>query len=545
MNSQMTGKSNEKPENFLYEACLDVIEGSAGVDELQNAHGIAVSELKETRKDFNFTLSGQSRKVQHACKKLVAQINETFDEYEHLLETSGSYFQTFDKSILENSLEKILSVSEKLDRQFYDFRDTALAAMGPTGLPGLNLVIHITGKIRNNEEMRDDPLFHISRESELMESLLAEMEQAEQTEELAARKEAAMHFLDAMDALVDHLESGDRALLDVAIQELNTAAEMFNSLPGVVNPEELAKSPTQSPLANIIINSVPGLISGEISQDFFGDILQRLWDELDLLRFRYNAISRAPAESSRVEEESEILEDVITAFEEVLNEFFDAMDNWKPDRFASLTEKLKTIVDELYQSMKSFQNIAETEGKTPCVKCGHFNSPGIRFCEKCNFKLPVIAGEKQRRLDMKEGEAAGTGEQTGPVMTENVRKLFESAEMAAEGKIPPEEFSEVVNWMENLLSQAYKAAGPVPPIEVEKLQGKEKETAGSIDKLLKEASDIYQRGLEDFEVGLSFFRQFADGGSSESIRTGKQMIMQGMDKLQKVQKATEVFTKKS
>ncbi len=544
MNSQIADKSNEKPENFLYEACLEVIEGTAGVDELQNAHEIAASELKETRSDFNFTLSGQNRKVQHACRKIVAQINETFDEYEHLIETSGSYFHTFDKSILENSLEKILNLSEKLDRHFFEFRDTALAAMGPTELPGLNLIINIADRIRNNETMKDDPLFHIQRESEIMESLLADMEQTGQNEEIGARKEATMHFLDAMDALTEYLESGEAAALDIALQELSIAAEMFNSLPGVVNRDELAKSPTQSPLANMIINSVPGLISGEINHDFFGNILQRLWDELDLLRFRYNAISRTPPESSRVEEESEILEDIITAFEEVLNDFFDTLENWKPNRFPELTEKLEAIVDELHQSMKSFQNISETEGKTPCVKCGHYNSPGIRFCEKCNFKLPVIAGEKQRRLDMKEGEAAGSNEQSGPVMTENVMKLFESADMAVEGKIPPEEFSDVVSWMETLLSQAYKAAGPVPPIDLEKLNGKEKDNAGNIDKLLKEASDIYQRGLEDFEVGLSFFRQFADGGSGESIRTGKQMIMQGMDKLQKVQKVTEIFTQK-
>ena len=545
MNSQAKGKSGEKPENLLYETCLEVLEGTAGVDELQSVHGNAVSELQETRAGFNFTLSGQNRKVQHACRKIVAQINESFDEYEKLLETSGSYFHTFDKNIIENTLERILTISEKLDRQFFEFRDTALAAMGPTGFPGINLIFYLAGKLRNDEEIEDDPLFHIERESEVMESILAEMEQAEQSEEIVARKEAAMHFLEALDALTEYLESGEREILDIALQELNTSAVMFNNLPGSVNQEELAKSPTESPLANIIINSVPGLIDGSINQDFFSDVLQRLWDELDLLRFRYNAISRTPAESSRVEEESEILEDIITAFEEVLNDFFDAMENWNPERFPALTEKLEAIVDELHQSMKSFQNIAETEGKTPCVKCGHYNSPGIRFCEKCNFKLPVIAGEKKRRLDMKEGEPAGSTEQTGPVMTENVRKLFESAQMTVEGKISPEEFSQVVNWMENLLAQAYKAAGPVPPVEIEKLQGKEKETAGNMDKLLKEASDIYQRGLEDFEVGLSFFRQFADGGSDESIRTGKQMIMQGMDKLQKVQKATEVFTKKT
>lgn len=545
MNSQITEQTDERPDNLLYEACLDIIEGRAGVDELQNAYGNAVAELKETRVDFDITLSAQSRKVQHACKKLVAGINETFDEYQRLLETMGSYFQTFDKSILENILENILNLSEKLNRQFYDFRDTALSAKGPTSLPGLNLIILIANGLRNNEYIYVSPLYHIEREAEVMESLLAEMEQAEQNENIIARKEASAKFLDAMDALIEFLETSDRTLLDAAIQDLDAAAQMFNSLPGTINREELAKSPTQSPLANIIINSVPGLVSGEISQDFFGDVLQRLWDELDLLRFRYNAISRTPAESSRVEEESEILKEIIDAFEEVLNEFFDALESWQPQQFPELTEKLEAIVEELHQSMKSFQNIAETEGKIPCVKCGHYNSPGIRFCEKCNFKLPVIAGEKQRRLDMKEGEPDGSSKQEGPVMTENVRQLFESAQMAAEGKISIEEFSDVVTWMENLLSQAYKAAGPVPPVEIEKLQGKDGETVGNIDKLLKEASDIYQKGLEDFEVGLSFFRQFADGGSGESIHAGKQMIMQGMDKLQKVQKATEVFTKKS
>ena len=530
-------------ENLLYETCIDVIEKRTGVDSLQNAYQNAQEELKETRTDFDLTVSEQSKKIQLATRNLVAQINNAFDEYKSILDKIGLYFHSFDQKSLEESSQKLPEISDKLEKLFFEYRDLALTSMGPSKIASLNLVVDTMNRINKGEDLFEKLAFHVESESLVLEDIMEEMEQGEETEELLARKEASLKFLEAMDTIAEFLETDDESLFDRAEKELNQAVEMYNSLPGVIDHQDLAKSPTRSPLANIVINSAKGLKDGSVTPEFFGEALQRLWDELDMMKFRFNTLSGTQEESSMVQEESEILEEIIIAYEEVLNEYFDALETWNLENFDELEEKLKNIVLELYESMKAFERISESEGKIPCVHCGNYNPAGSRFCEKCNFKLPEIAQEKSSRLDMKEGGQVNIAGEEAPVMTQNVKELFESAQMAAEGKMDFDEFVGVIEWMESLLQQAYKAAGPIPPTKLEKLKGDEKDKIQKVDSLLKEASDVYQKGLEEFEVGLSFFRQFAEGGSHDSIQAGSRMIMQGMGKLQKVQKVTEAFVK--
>jgi hypothetical protein len=59
----------------------------------------------------------------------------------------------------------------------------------------------------------------------------------------------------------------------------------------------------------------------------------------------------------------------------------------------------------------------------------------------------------------------------------------------------------------------------------------------STRQAMGELADMYVQGLEDFEVGLSFLRQFFVDGSPQAIQAGKQLIWQGMGKLQKISKA--------
>jgi len=535
-------EENEE-ESLLVKTCRDVIKDAAGVDEMQRVYDKTVSQLKETRIDFDITLSGQSRKIQKTCSQLASAINHTFDEYKRILDEMGSYFHSFDKEILAETLEKALDVSDRLDQYFLEFREMGLIALGPTQIPGLNLLLNTVNKIRNGEALDDTLAEHAEREETAIEKILEELEK-DPNEELESQAEAYLTLLDSIELLANYLESGNSDILEDAYAGLQEAARMFNSLSGVIDEEKMAQSPTSSPMANVIINSVPGLKDGSIPPEFFGDAVQRLWDELEMLRFRYNAIQRSPAESSMVEEESEILGDILIAFDDILTEYFDALDNWNLGSIDETTERLKLVIEELHTSMKTFQQISETEGKTPCVKCGFYNLPGLRFCKKCNFKLPVIAGEQKGGLDVREGSPAKLSRKEVPRMTENINRLFEAAKNASVGQISMEEFEEVIAWMESLLSQAYQAVGPIPPANLEKVKGKDREKIRKFDELIREAADVYAQGLEDFEVGLSFFRQFVNDGSTESVQTGMQMIWQALGKLQDVQRATGGLAKK-
>jgi hypothetical protein len=528
-------------ENILVSICRDVAGNMSGVDELQEVLEAAKTDLGEIRAGFDITLSGQSQKVQRACREIVTEINRTFDEYEGILKEINSYFHSFDSSSLLVSANRAAEISETLDRLLFEFRQIGLIALGPSGIPGLNLLISTTQRMLNGDLIYEKLLEQAEREGIYAAQMLQEPEIIAGTPESRARMQAWQAMVDVSEYLCSIAETQDISGLANAAAMLNETVAIFAAIPGNIDPETLSKSPTSSPVANIVINSFLGLKNGTVTPGFANDALGRLWNEMETIKFRFNAITRNPPDSSLVEEESEIVEDVIVAMEEALNEYNTCLETDDYKDVDEINEKLGAMIEQLEESMGIFREIADKESKTPCPRCGHFNIPANRFCEKCSFKMPAFAAEQAAGLDVSDSGQARAGEKQGPVMTENVNRLFEAASSVIEGKITIEEFENEVIRMEELLGVAYHAAGPVPHTKVDKFKQAEKERIAKYDRILQEASDVYVQGLEDFEVGLSFFRQYIAEGSSESIGAGMQLIWQGLGKLQEVHRVTEPF----
>lgn len=523
--------------------CRDVAENRAGVDELQEILETARKNLGDIRAGFDMMLSGQSQKVQKACRDIVPEINRAFDEYERVMKDVGSYFHSFDKGSLKASASRVSEASANLDRLLFEFRQAGLIALGPSGVPGLNLLLNTVQRIQNGEQLQEKLMEQAEREGIYSQQVVQELKAAGRNPENMAKAEAWQTVSDAADLLVAYVQSGDYKSFEDAQILLNDAVIRFEELPGAVDQEALSKSPTASPVANIVINAFLGLRDGVIPPEFAAEALGRLWNDMETIKFRFNAITRNPADSSLVEEEAEIVADVIAAMEEALNEYDACLDNGSYEPLDEINEKLTAMIEQLEESMGIFQELADKENKTPCPKCGHYNYTINKFCEKCSFKLPAFSGEQAAGLDVSDSGQARAGEKQGPVMTENVQRLFECANSVIAGKVSLDEFDREVSMMEELLAAAYNSAGPLPHTNTEKYKQADKDKIAKFDSVLKEASDVYVHGLEDFEVGLSFFRQYIEGGSSESISTGMQLIWQGLGKLQDVYKATEPFVR--
>jgi len=531
--------NNMNGENLLIEACRGLIDNRIKLEDFNRIYDRAKTDLKDLRKDFDGTLSPQPDNVKRTCQVIIRDINRAFDEYERELNEIKSYFHTFDKNILENAISRIGELSNMLDQYLFEFRENALIALGPSRIPNLNLFFHTVYNIQQGMESTDKLAYYVEREGPIVEQLLDELDSREQTQEIVAQKTAYIHFLETIDILAEYLESEDAELLESAGKLLNQTVEMFKSAGDSFDLDKLSKYPTQSPSANIIINLSSGLLDGRTPPELFAENLDRLWEELELTRYRFDTIRRNPGDSRLVEEEAEIVGETLVAFEEVLTEYFEALENWNLQYIEETNEKLKSVIMQIHQSMEIFDGISKKEGKVICVKCGYFNPPGLRYCEKCNFKLPKIVSAESDFLNMKEGADVSSGGKTMPMMTENINRLFEAGTKVAGGEISIEEFEDVVIWMESKLEQAFQKAGPLPYTNPANLSPGEREKVKKMDEALKEAAEVYIQGLEDFEVGISFFRQYINTGNRQSIETGKQMIWQSAVKLQEVQKATE------
>lgn len=521
-------------ENILLRTIEDVLGNKAGASELSAVLETARQNLKDTRQEFDMTVSGQPPHIQGACKSIIFSINQFFEEYEKLFNELNSYVHTFDKSTLESIPERIDKVSLSLDKAFFDFRQKGLIAMGPTKVPGINLLIHTCGRILSGEKLEALLKEQAQREAGAIEETIAEMAAQPQGADFKAMREAFEMYQGNVSAILESADNPDLEKLKQMVRDLIRTGLTFDEAARIKEFKGEMEGPTRSPMVNRLIVASDALRDGSTDMDTFLGITQELWDQLESLKFKYNAILRNPPSSSVVEEEASFLGDTIQNFEETLNLIYDFTDTENYELLDEGLERLKALIAELEQSITIFRDISEREGKTPCVRCGHYNEPGARICEKCRFVLPIFSEKDHVGLDFVDGaglpKAPEQESDHEVVMTENVQKLFDAADGVTSGTVGRDEFEQALAWMERLLAEAYHSAVPVEA-------ALSKTSDENARKTMGELADLYVQGLEDFEVGLSFLRQFFADASPQAIQAGKQMIWQGMAKLQKISKA--------
>jgi hypothetical protein len=275
----------------------------------------------------------------------------------------------------------------------------------------------------------------------------------------------------------------------------------------------------------------------------FLEALKALEEEFNNTKMQFEAVKRHPTDSALLKEEIPNAEIALKAFENGLMDFYHFLEIRDTLLIEQATVKLEDASTKIKNCSEVFQSIAEREGKTPCIRCSHYNPPERKTCENCGAVLPVTGDSSAgRTFELEEHtETAEEKQQEENVMTENIYKLFDAANKVSEGQISMEEFKETVDWMEQLVIEGRKAYGPVPSINIDTLKDDMKEQAIQVRDMLDEAKEVFKEGADDLFAGLSFFRQYIQQGDKNNLVLGVQIIWQGVGKLQKVQKATEVL----
>ncbi len=518
-------------EIMLIRAIDEVLQKSKDVGYLLDVLTDTKNELSNMRYEFDGILSEQPSSVKEACSETVGVVNRAFDDYFALLERLENIAGSFDEEALMEIKDEIFSVVERLDLAFFNFRQKALESMGPTLVPGINLIINTSKRILEGEDLASLLEEQVIREIQASEDFISEAEDE--------ALDVVPFYEEYVKVLVDfkeYFDSKDVEKLKKLMERLEETGTLYKELTGIALYEKNSKSPTSSPSVNMVINCAIGVKKGELEAVIFEKHLRALWGELERMKFKFETMTRSPIKSPLLEEEAEITKDTISALEDVLLQYFEMLDSNNFDKAEELGDKLAAITKQLEKSMKNFEEMSAREGKILCIRCGHYNPPNRRVCEKCNASLLHFKEVEVSDIDFVEGDTSVS--RFKPAMTTNIEKLLETAQQYVEGVVSFEEFESVISWMEGLLESSYQYAGPVPD-----LKDKDKERAEQFKRMLEETADLYLQALEDFEVGLSFMRQVLQDRSIATLKSASHMIWQAVGKLQQVQKVTEPLVK--
>lgn len=533
----------------LLDTCLDVLEERKDEQALLEVLNIARKELREMQQEFEQTVSEQPQNIQQECQKEVIYAQECFKSYHDSIDEIELYFKTHDKFDIVRGAEKVRSATGCLNTAFLNFRNRALIAMGPTDIPILNLVLDTYEKLKKAEEDEieaySEKLFHIiQRENAIVHRAFPEFAKENLLPEEELLKKAYENHQAACFAIRDNLKDPGGDGMAKAIEEYSQAARNIKELIPAVNLKRMTQMPTTSPQTNLVINLAKTILSGTGTEEMFLEALKALEEDFNNTKMQFEAIKRHPTDSALLAEELPNAEKALSAFESGITDFYRFLEVRDTLLIEQASRKLEEATKQIKKCGEVFQSIAEREGKTPCIRCSHYNPPERKTCEECGAVLPVSAETPSSQTFELGEQAESLSEQQQEeeiIMTENIYKLFEAVNKVSEGQITVEEFKEIVDWMEQLVIEGRKAYAPLPHVNIDNIKEDYKEHALNLIELLEETKEMFGEGADDLLTGLTFFRQYIQQGDKNNLVMGVQIIWQGVGKLQKVQRVTEVL----
>jgi hypothetical protein len=541
--------STQNTGHKLLDLCLDVLEDRKDSSALAEAVQVARNDLVSMQRDFEETVAEQPQTILAECAKDVEYAMECFASYHGALDTIEHYFKSGDKFEIVRGAEQVRGSSAILNTAFFNYRNKSLIAMGPTTIPILNLVLsthkgflEATGD--DIPALAEKLLTIVQREYVTVGRGLAELRKFNLIPEEELLKLAYEDHQQACLAIRESVQNMQNEALETAVESYSGVATRIYDLIPAVNLKRMTQMPTSSPQANLVINLCKTLINGTGSEEeMFLEALKGLEESFNNTKMQFEAVRRTPTDSVLVKEEMENAEDAMEAYEDAISDFYKFLEVRDTLLLAQASSKLDDAVKLISKSGEIFQDIAEREGKTPCIRCSHYNPPDRKTCEKCGAVLPVSSEmQTTRTFELEEGSEEKPREEEIQ-MTENIYRLFDAVNKVSEGQIPMEEFVEAVNVMEQKVIEGKKAYGPIPAINVDTLKPEQKEQAISLRDMLEEAKEIFKEATDDLLTGISFFRQYIDKGDKNNLVSGVQIMWQGVGKLQKVDRATEVLKK--
>ncbi|MDQ7825665.1 MAG: hypothetical protein RDV48_22890 [Candidatus Eremiobacteraeota bacterium] len=538
--------------HMLLDICLDVLEGRADKEKLAEAIEKTRGSLGEMQADFQKTSQEQPPQIQQECQRETEQAMECFAAYYEALDVLEQFFRTGDKFDIVRGAEKVRGASGSMNDAFLAYRNRALVAMGPTSIPILNLVLSTFNSL-NEASQEELPAWTeklqtiIEREYIVVHRAMAELNRQNLIPEEELLKKAYEAHQQACADIRSGIKNQDNDVVKAGIDNYTHAAERIMELIPAVNLKRMTQMPTTSPQANLVINLSMTLGATAESEEMFLEALKTLEDNFLNTKMQFEAVRRNPVDSVLVKEEMENAVKALTTYEGAIADYYRFLEVRDTLLLAQAASKLTEGVKQLQATSEIFQSISEREGKTPCIRCSHYNPSDRKTCEKCGAVLPASAEMLQPartfELDEQDEHVEGRAPTEEITMTENIYKVFDAVNKVSEGHIAIEEFTEIVNELELLVVEGRKAYGPLPQVNLDSLKGEQREQAIQIKEMLEEAKEVFREGTDDILTGISFFRQYIQQGDKNNLIAGVQIIWQGVGKLQKVQKATELLKK--
>lgn len=532
----------EESKFLLLESILDLLDGKIDANKMREVLETSRTSLAQIQAEFEGDFADLDPKVQEGAGAEAQMVRKFFGDWANAFEAVEKGIQTGAQFDLISAGEMVKRCSEGVNYALECYTNKALYEMGPTEIPNLNLLIRTVEEVKQGatqdklKKIIADEYVTIEGAKQEIKFERRVLQFPEQETLLAAYDELQQ----GITKIGFFTKEGDEKLLDEGMEICMEAYPKVKNLIPQVNYKRMVQEPTESPTANLLINMIVQLRKGTINDQVFTEALKETEQEFIQMKNQFDGLTRL--DTGGYDEEVSDTERGIQLFQEALEDCYVFLESREGLFLEQAEKELKEAAEILHKSLNFFNELADREGKTPCVRCGHYNAPDRKTCEKCGAIVPKAADQVTRStIQLREGQEQTMVEQDDDnVVPENLAKMFKAVKDVSEGKITLEEFEDTINWLHDIMED-HKATGfsPLPSVNTENLSEEEAEIAEEVLEDSKQIKVLFEEGYRDWEDGLEYFLDYVDTEDPAMLEKGMQIMWEGNKKLNKLQRIAE------
>lgn len=506
------------------------LEEAALVQAIEEAAEVATQH----RTGFGTVVEELNPAQQERCADLISFAFSMLDALDNELQEVLDGLESDDRDKVMNAGEMIARASFQLNQCFAEFRNHALAALGPTDIPNLNHIISVKNDFLAEPDEHHRRLFQESIDVERMTTHqgVRDLLKEPQIPEVVALTNSFMAHMANLNRLTEDLEKlGTEADYGAHFMALEMGfRELGDKIP-MVNVALRAQGETEFPDLNYLLNTITEAEQGNVSDGVLAQALQTA--ETNFLHtFETLKAGLSVTESALAKEE---IQAAIASFEDFqagVDAVYRFMVERELIRISQARGFLKDFATRLSSHKEKLKELEALEGKATCPRCSTVNDSDRQRCTSCGFPLPQNVGSTTTTtFQAKEQGGLQTDEPDEDLLlTSNLVKLYEAVNGVHDGSVDDAAFLAEIEKFETLVNASVNTLPAEPTVD-----------AGQ-QSAVNQVYDAFEEGVELFRQGTEMLRGYLDSRDEDALKQGVKTIDQGAKKVNAAGKAVATAT---
>ncbi|MBT9584768.1 hypothetical protein IV102_15600 [bacterium] len=444
----------------MIDLCQEIAGGKPDLyPQLEAAANQRHSEMTAVSDRFFSEIESQPEDFQKELSKEIELIERLYEGYGRALEAIlGFKADPKPESLLEAAM--MLSFASNGLLTAMSGYEQRVLSRGSHKLPLVNLLTNLGVALRKGQTSQEAWQATCTQYKDTYQGAIAEIDNSKHKNDkgVPERKAAFEKLLASIARLEILSKESSAANFDEEIATFSQGQDELNAAIATFNEAAVA-GPTPSRAVNTVLLSARSLLGGGMHPEVLRGLCQQQLEEIQKALAQAKLAAQTPTSSSTIQEEGARIVESMEAIEEALETLlaFSEASDGKPEVAQEAMKQLEAATLDLHSANNNVQEFNERYGKIVCPSCSTLNVPNNRMCSSCGRQLPQMTGSEEfgsgGASSMEISDAPDGGE-SGPVMTDVMKRLFDACQEFQSGNLSADEVLAMLDGLDRHIAEA-------------------------------------------------------------------------------------------